>query len=177
MARVAVEVGVRSFERELLVLVSGSTPGLIPMAGIASGSHPAQMTVVSFVAGGAGLRNRIIHAPGAMTAPTAQARVAAEEGKARVAIVIELLGVPVGGGVTVAALRALAAFVHIVRGMTAGAVLGGALIALAEVAGGAGGLRVFIGQRKAGRGVIEVRLLPGLWIVTGTAIHSQHATM
>src|SRR5258708_38755094 len=76
-------------------------------------------------------------------------------------LVIELRGLPVLGDVALATPRAAIAMVHIVGLVTGDAVLGRALVAIAEVAGGAGHFRM-PGAQREGRLVMGVTdLAPG----------------
>lgn len=175
MTQVAVELCVCSLERKCFVIVGGDPPGLIAMACIARGSHPAQMTVVCLVAAVASLGDGLVHIAATMTITATQVGVAAEEGEARFPIVIELAGVPIGGGVAIATGAPLTALMNVIRGMTAGAVLRHPLVVLTGVTGAAGGFLVLVGERKSGAVVIEVCLWPGLRVVTGTAVRTQGA--
>ncbi len=87
--------------------------------------------------------------------------------------VIELLCVPVGGGMTVAALLALIALVNVIRRVAAETFRGQVLISFAGVTRWAGRLRVFARQCEGCLVMIEVRAVPGLCVVTGGAIGPQ----
>lgn len=177
VAGLAVEAGMRALQWEGRVLERGGTPDLVPVTALAGRTHPAEMAVVGLVAAAAGLRNRVVHVAAAVTVGAAQVRVAAEERETGLTVVIELLRAPLGRGVTAAAIGALAAFVRIIRCMTADAGLGNSLVAFAGMAGGTGGFRMFVGQRETGRGMVEVSLSPGPGLVTAAAIDSQGLAM
>ena len=171
VAGVTVKPGVRIFEWEKrLVIVGGDLPDVVAMTVAAGGAQPARVTIVRLVAAGTVFRDRVFEVAAAMTVGAADVSVSAEQGEAGLAGVLKLPGAPVGGRMAVAALFSLGSLVDVVWRMTGDAFFGRALVALPGMTGGAGGLRVLVGQWERCFVVIEVRLLPGLRVMTGAAI-------
>src|SRR5882757_4910227 len=77
----------------------------------------------------------------------------------------------------VGALRALAALVNVIRQMATYALLRGAFVPLACVAGSAGDFAMLVGEREGGLLVIEVILLPHLRVVAKRAIGPERAAV
>src|SRR5579864_9012749 len=74
---------------------------------------------------------------------------------------------------TIAALGAALAGVHVVRLVTGGAVPGRLLVAVAEVTGGAGELRVLFPEREGRLVVVVAQVAPGARVMTGAAVAPQ----
>ena len=99
--------------------------------------------------------------------------VAAHEGETGLTGVIELLRVPVRGGVTVATLLSLATFVSIIRCVAADTFPGYVPVFFTGVTCRTGCLCMLAGQCEGRLVMVEVSVLPGLCIVTGGAIRAQ----
>ena len=178
VAHVTVEFGVRTYEREVLLVVVGRDPP--QLGGMAVAAHlteAAGMAVICFVTAGAAARNRVVDVAAAMTVGTADMGVATQEREAGFPTVLELLRAPVRRGVTAPAIVALTALVNVVRHVAADAFLRNALVALGGMAGGTGRGLVFVGEREGGLVMIEARLVPGCRVVTGGALRPQRGVV
>src|SRR5579863_6859878 len=74
---------------------------------------------------------------------------------------------------TIAALGAAPAVVHVVRLVAGGAVFRRLLVAVAEVAGGAGELRVLFPEGEGRLVVVVAHVAPGARVMTGAAVAPQ----
>lgn len=172
---VTVDLGMRSGERKLRVLVAGHPPNVVAVTISARGAQAALMAVVSLVATGAALRNGSMEVPATVTVGAPDMGMTSQEGKTRLTGVIELLRIPVSGGMTVATLLALATFVNVVRCVATETFCGHVLIFLAGVTCRAGCLHVFAGQCKGRLVMVEARVPPRLRVMTRGAIGPQRS--
>src|SRR5690349_5861323 len=174
---VTVDFGVCSHEREFRVIVAAHPPQVVTVTIPARDAETALMAIVSLVTTDAALRNGGVQVPTAMTIGAPNMGMAPKEGETSLTGVVELLRIPVGAGMAVAALLALVAFVNVVRRMATDTFRWHVLISFADVTCRAGCFHVLAGQGKGRLVMVEVRALPGFCVVTGGAIRAQRATM
>src|SRR6185437_2289542 len=117
VAGVTVDFGVCSRKREFRVIVAAHPPQVVAVTISARNAETALMAIVGLVTADAALRNGGVQVPVAVTIGAPNMGMTPKKGETSLTGVIELLGVPVGGGVAVAALLALVTFVNVVRCM------------------------------------------------------------
>jgi hypothetical protein len=127
------------------------------------------------VAAEAVFRNLVLQVARAVAVIAGDAVVHAKKRVAGLLQVIELRVLPALGVVTVGALGAPLAPVHIIGLVAGDAFLGRILVAVAEMTGRAGNLGVPVMQRKGGLVVVVAHAPPGTLIVTGSAVAPELA--
>jgi len=108
-----------------------------------------------------------------VTVGAADVGMTPKQSKSRFTGVLELLRVPVSSGMTVATLLSLVTFVNVIGCVATDTCRGYVLVFFAGMTGQAGCLHMFAGQRKGRRVMVEVRFLPGLCVVAGSAVRPQ----
>ena len=121
------------------------------------------------------LRHLIFEVPGAVAVLTVDTSVHALEREARLLGVIELGGLPTGGGVTVAAAGTALTTMYVIRRMAGHTLLRGAFVSIAEVAAHAGDLCMLVLERKCRPVVVELYSPPDGVFVAGGAIAAEFA--
>jgi hypothetical protein len=125
---------VRSEEREFRVVIACHPPNVVAVTIPTRSTEAALMAVVSFVAAEAVLRNGSMKVPAAVTIGAPDMGMTAKEGETSLPGVIELLRVPVRGGMALATLSPLATFVNVIRCVAAEACRWDVLVFFAGVA-------------------------------------------
>src|SRR6202008_2508246 len=124
------------------------------------------------------LRDLVLHDAGAVAVVAGDAAVYPEQREATaLLLVIELLRLPRLRRVAFLALGAALAVVHVVGLVAGDAILRCVLVAVAEVAGGAGDLRMLVTQRKGGLVVVVAHVPPRTVVVAGAAILAEASLM
>jgi len=169
---VTFDLCVRSSEWKFRVVVGGHPPKIVPMTIPAGNAEAALVAIIGFMATDAAFRNGRMQVPAAVTIGAADMGMAAKEGETGLTCVIELLRIPVRGGMAVATLFPLVTFVNVIRCVATETFRGYVPVFFARVTSRAGRLCMFAGQCKGGLVMVEVRGLPGPGVVTGSAVWS-----
>lgn len=117
VAGVTANLCVRPEKWEFRVIIVGHPPNVVAVTISTRSTEAALMSVVRFVATDAALRNGGMKVPAAVTVGAPDVGVTAQEGETSLPGVIELLRIPVRGGMAVATLSPLATFVNVIRRM------------------------------------------------------------
>lgn len=176
VTRVAVHLLVASFERPLgvsRVIEGGRQPLLLAVAVLAGASEAAGVSVYALVAAFARFGQRILQSATSMAVRAVEARVNAFKGEAGLPQMIELRRLPGSGGVAVAALGAAFSAVNVIRRMAGDALLGRALVTVAEMTGETGDILVLVPQREGSLVVIEVDATPGDAVMTAATVAAE----
>jgi hypothetical protein len=169
---VAVDFCVRSGEWEFRVVVAGHPPNVVAVTISARDAEAALMAVVSLVTTDAALRNGGMKVTAAVTIGAPDMGMTPKKGETSLAGVIELLRIPVRGGMAAATLIPLVTFVNVIRCVAPETLRGCVPVFFARVTCRAGCLHMFARQCKGRLVMVEVRALPGFCVVTGSAVRS-----
>ena len=127
MAYVTIEFGVYSHQRKLCLaqmIVLDRPPHLVAVAIVALGAESPGVRILGLVAAKAVLRNLVLVDTASMASQAVDLGVLSEQRKTSFFLVIEFRGLPLAGGVTLAALGAALATMGIVGQVTTDAGLG-----------------------------------------------------
>lgn len=160
----------------IALMIEGSRqPFVIAVTAAALASEATGMRILSFMASLAITRQRIVQPAIAVAVRTIEPCVSAWQREARLPGVIELCALPSCRRMTIRALRAAFAAVHVIGGVTRDASLRSCMIAVAEMTGEASDFFVFVAQRKGRSVVIERDVRPRNGVVTVGALFPQLA--
>lgn len=164
--------------RQSMVEADRDLPAAVVVALLALGSLLACVGVISAVTGYAGHRQPHLARGLGVALRTAQARVAATQGKAGLTRVIKAGLAPIGLGMAFLAIGTVAAAVAVIGAMAGNALHWKPHLARRlHVACGAGDAAMLAAQRKAGACVIELLRRPAGGRMAFAAIFSQTAAM
>src|SRR6516162_5665398 len=135
-------------------------PGLVAVALVAALTKATGMGVLPLVAAEAILGDLVLEVAAAVAVVARNVVVHAEERVAGLLQVVELRVLPALRVMTVAALGAAFAVVHIIRRVTGDTFLRGVLVAVAEMTSRAGDLGVPVAEREGGLVVVVTHAPP-----------------
>ncbi len=145
VTRVTSDLGVLSVEGPVSIprmIEQRWLPFIRAMALLATATEPASMSILSLMTANALARQLVFEVAGAMTVLAVDTGVGSLERETGLLSVVESSCLPARRRVTGSAFGTALAAVDIVRGMAGDALLGRALVAVAEVTGLTGNLRV-----------------------------------
>src|SRR5258708_7018853 len=163
--------------RQVMVEADLAVPVLLAVAGVAALLEFQAMRVGGAMAADTVGGGFLLGGGRGMTGVAVELGMPPEQRKARLLLMVELCGLPVAGGMALAALAAALAAVDIVRGVAAHAGLGSGFVLATEMTATAADGLMGAGQAEFGLAVIEVTARPVVVVVAVSALVAELATV